>query len=181
MYYISIYFDQKTTNRLQDYINQAAKKSGNTFMSNQNVPPHITISAFASKNEKEIIKSLEKTFAAWEQGTVQWVSVGAFLPHVIYLAPVLNQYLQELSVAAYESIQQAGNTNVHPCYYPMHWMPHTTIGKTLEKEQMRAAFQVLQESFGIFTGTAVQIGLAKTNPFRNLALFEFINPTVPND
>ena len=63
----------------------------------------------------------------------------------------------------------------------MHWMPHTTIGKTLEKEQMRAAFQVLQESFGIFTGTAVQIGLAKTNPFRNLVLFKFINPAVPND
>lgn len=40
MYYISIYFDQKTTARLQDYINLAAKKSGNTFMSDQNVPPH---------------------------------------------------------------------------------------------------------------------------------------------
>ena len=181
MYYISIYFDQKATNRLQDYINQAAKKSGNTFMSDQNVPPHITISAFASKNEKEIIKNLEKTFSNWKQGTIQWVSIGAFLPHVIYLAPVLSQYLQELSVAAYECIQQAGNTNVHPCYYPMHWMPHTTIGKTLEKEQMQTAFQALQESFGIFTGTAVQIGLAKTNPFRNLALFEFINPAVPND
>lgn len=61
----------------------------------------------------------------------------------------------------------------------MHWMPHTTIGKTLEKEQMQAAFQALQESFGIFTGTAVQIGLAKTNPYHNLAFFEFTNPTAP--
>ena len=168
MYYISIYFDQKTTARLQNYINLAAKKSGNTFMSDQNVPPHITISAFATKNEKEIIKKLEKTFSNWKQSTIQWVSIGTFLPHVIYLAPVLSQYLQELSVAAYECIQQAGNTNVHPCYYPMHWMPHTTIGKTLEKE-----------SFGIFTGTAVQIGLAKTNPYHNLAFFEFTTPTAP--
>ncbi len=179
MYYISIYFDQKTTARLQNYINLAAKKSGNTFMSDQNVPPHITISAFATKNEKEIIKKLEKTFSNWKQSTIQWVSIGTFLPHVIYLAPVLSQYLQELSVAAYECIQQAGNTNVHPCYYPMHWMPHTTIGKTLEKEQMQAAFQALQESFGIFTGTAVQIGLAKTNPYHNLAFFEFTTPTAP--
>ena len=161
MYYISIYFDQKATNRLQDYINQAAKKSGNTFMSDQNVPPHITISAFASKNEKEIIKNLEKTFSNWKQGTIQWVSIGAFLPHVIYLAPVLSQYLQELSVAAYECIQQAGNTNVHPCYYPMHWMPHTTIGKTLEKEQMQTAFQALQESFGIFTGRSEERRVGK--------------------
>ena len=179
MYYISIYFDQKTTARLQNYINLAAKKSGNTFMSDQNVPPHITISAFATKNEKEIIKKLEKTFSNWKQSTIQWVSIGTFLPHVIYLAPVLSQYLQELSVAAYECIQQAGNTNVHPCYYPMHWMPHTTIGKTLEKEQMQAAFQALQESFRIFTGTAVQIGLAKTNPYHNLAFFEFTTPTAP--
>lgn len=62
MYYISIYFDQKATNRLQDYINQVAKKSGNTFMSDQNVPPHITISAFASKMKKKSSKNWKKLF-----------------------------------------------------------------------------------------------------------------------
>lgn len=46
MYLISIYFDDKTNNRIQQAINQVAKKSGNTFMLDAEVPPHITVSAF---------------------------------------------------------------------------------------------------------------------------------------
>lgn len=173
MYYISIYFDQKTTKRLQDFISHVAKKSGNTFMADQNVPPHITISAFESQNEAGIISRLEENFTTWKSGSIQWVSVGAFLPYVIYLTPILNEYLQKLSIAVYECIHQTGKINIRSCYRPMHWMPHTTIGKTLSKEQMQTAFQALQESFGVFTGNAVRIGLAKTNPYRNLAIIDF--------
>jgi len=173
MYYISIYFDQETTKRLQDYIVQVAKKCGNTFMIDQNIPPHITISALESQNESEIIHRMEEKFAGRQSGTLQWVSIGAFLPYVIYLAPVLNEYLQKLSIAVYETIRQTENAIIRPCYRPMQWMPHTTIGKTLSKEQMQTAFQVLQESFGIFTGNTVRIGIAKTNPYRNLAIIDF--------
>ena len=175
MHYISIYFDQETNRLLQNYINKVAQKSGNTFMTAQNIPPHITVSAFKTQNENEIISSLEERLKGWKSGTLQWVSVGIFLPYVIYLAPVLNEYLQELSISVYESIQQTKKAVISPFYRPMQWMPHTTIGKTLSKEQMQTAFQVLQENFGIFTGNAVQIGLARTNPYRNLAVINLRN------
>ena len=172
MYHISIYFDNKTNNRIQRYINQVAKKSGNTFMIDGNVPPHITVSAFETTQEKQVIQILEKQVAEIKVDTLHWVSIGMFLPHVIYMAPVLNEYLHMLSLGIYESLVEVEDISVHPFYRPLQWMPHTTIGKKLSKEEMSIAFQVLQNQFGVFRGQVTQIGLAKTNPYENLVLFE---------
>ena len=57
--------------------------------------------------------------------------------------------------------------NTH--YMPFQWLPHTTIAKKLSKEQMQTAFEVLQNSFGVFEGKVVRIGLAKPNPHRDIA------------
>ena len=50
MYHISLYFDEKTNKIIQQYINLIAKKSGNTYMLDNQVPPHITLSAFDTQN-----------------------------------------------------------------------------------------------------------------------------------
>ena len=53
-------------------------------------------------------------------------------------------------------------------YQPFQWLAHTTIGKTLTREQMQAAFVVLQNSFVPFEGRVIKIGLAKTNPYTEI-------------
>ena len=53
MYTISIYFDEKSNKTIQQYINQIAKLTGNTYMVDEQVPPHITLSAFDTKKELE--------------------------------------------------------------------------------------------------------------------------------
>lgn len=88
MYLISIYFDEKTTKRIQGYIDNIAKKTGNTFMTNGNVLPHIT------------------------------------------------------------------------------------VGKKLSTEEMKIAFNVMQNQFGAFEGKVTKIGLAKTNPYYDIITYE---------
>ena len=39
MYLISVYFDEQANKNLQRYINIIADKTGNTFMTDNNVPP----------------------------------------------------------------------------------------------------------------------------------------------
>ena len=51
MYLISLYFDEKTENRISGYMKQIAKYAGNTAMLDGNVPPHITIAAFHAESE----------------------------------------------------------------------------------------------------------------------------------
>ncbi len=172
MYLVSIYFDDKTNKIIQNYINHVAEKTGNTFMIDGNVPPHITISAFETKQEQKVIEMLEKATTEMKSGQLQWVSIGEFLPYVLYLSPVLNEYLHSLSQIVYNSVEGIEETRVSPYYRPFQWQPHTTIGKKLSKEEMKLAFDVMQHDFAVFGGSVTRIGLAKTNPYEDIVSWE---------
>ena len=168
MYLVSIYFDEKTEKWIEKYIEDVAKKSGNTFMIDNNVPPHITIAAFETDKVEDVIRALESGKNSIGSGSITWASVATFLPSVIYFAPVLNEYLHELSVNVNSIIGSVEGVKLSDKYMPFNWIPHTTIGKKLSKEEMKIAFDVLQNSFGMFSGRVVKIGVAKTNPYEDI-------------
>ena len=172
MYLVSIYFDEKTNRRIQGFINKVAEVSGNHFMLEGKVPPHITVSAFETKEEEKAVELLSQTVKELGKGNLQWASVGQFLPYVIYIMPVLNEYLHNMSVNIYDVLKKEKNIEISPYYRPFQWLPHTTIGKKLSREEMKLAFETLQTSFGMFSGEVVRIGLAKTNPYREIINFE---------
>lgn len=164
MYLISAYFDDKTTNRIQRYVNQIARKTGNYFMTENQVPPHMTISSIEARSVELLVPYVESLRDKLHQGTIQFVSVGMLLPYVIYITPVLNEYLQCFSQQIYDIIPKDDEITVSKYYKPMQWLPHVTLGKKLSKEQMQMAFQVMQDGFVPFEGKITSIGLAKTNP-----------------
>ena len=172
MYLVSIYFDEKADQRIRNMIKQVAEKTGNSYMLDGNVPPHITVSAFETKDEELAVEVVNKVAKKLSRGELQWASIGQFLPYVIYVAPVLNQYLHGLSEAFYGELAEYEQIKISPYYRPFQWLPHTTIGKKLSKEEMKLAFEVLQANFGMFQGSVVKVGLAKTNPYQDIISFE---------
>lgn len=172
MYLISLYFDEKTNKTFQGLMDKVAKKSGNDFMVMGKVPPHITVTAFETKQEKEVLFHLQSVAENLKPGNLRWVSIGTFFPNVIFAAPVLNEYLQNMMQNIYGQMEGVGETIMNLFYRPFQWMPHTTIGKCMTKEQLREAFEVLQEQFVPFEGCVTAIGLAKTNPYTELMIFE---------
>ena len=132
-------------------------------MTQNHVPPHMTISAIEARNVDVLVPAMNALQGQIGCGPVQFVSVGQLLPYVYYATPVLNRYLQELSVRINEAVENIPETSVSRYYQPMSWLPHVTLGKTLDKEQMRVAFRVLQESFSPFEGQVTELGLAKVN------------------
>ena len=172
MYLVSIYFDEKTDKKIRQMIKTVAEQSGNTYMLDANVPPHITIADFETRRERELTEKLGQALAKQGQGTLTWVGVGAFFPNVIYIEPVLNEYLHNLSVKVNESIVNIEETQLRRCYQPFQWLPHTTIGKKLSEDEMVKAFIALQRSFGMFEGKVTRIGLAKTNPYEDIVSWD---------
>ena len=168
MYLISAYFDEKAQKTMERYMRRIAEKSGNSFMTDNHVPPHLTISSVEARSGELLIPYVEKLRGQLLQGDVQFVSVGMLLPYVLYLTPVLNRYLQDLSQKIFEAVSGIPEVSVSRFYQPMQWLPHATLGKTLTKEQMRTAFEVMQEEFAPFDADVVKLGLAKTNPHEDL-------------
>ena len=55
---IAIAIEEKAEKHLISLINKAALKSGNNFMKEFSVKPHITLAAFNTKNEQEVLEIL---------------------------------------------------------------------------------------------------------------------------
>ncbi len=75
MYLISIYFDDTTNKKIQRYIDIVAERTGNRFMTDGKVPPHMTISAFETRDEKKVQELLRGKFADLPQGEITWCSI----------------------------------------------------------------------------------------------------------
>lgn len=168
MYLISVYFDEKTNNQINNYIRAVAKSTSNTFMLDNNVPPHITISAFTARDEDVVREAFHEIIKDFFEGSINWVTVGSFGQSVVYVAPVINEYLHNLSVKIYEVLQIKADLKIDKKYQPFNWLPHATIGKTLTIEQQLKAFDALQRHFVVSESKVIKIGLARTNPFENL-------------
>ena len=183
MYLISAYFDENTNKILKHLQQKIADKTGNDFMIRNNVMPHLTISAIEARNVDVLIPAFEKVCREKlqpldEKGVVNVnnainiVSIGQLFPRVIYVAPVLNEYMMNLSISIYNEFTTIPETNISKFYQPYSWMPHITLGKCLDKEQMRQAFAVLQNLFMPIDGQIAKIGLSTVNPYREVLSVE---------
>lgn len=168
MYLISAYFDEETNKKIMSWIDRIARETGNIFMTSNHVPPHLTVASVEARNEEVLKPVMEELSKTMYTGPVQFVSVGALLPYVLYVTPVLNGYLQEMSIQVFDRIPKNEEITINKFYRPLQWLPHVTVGKTLDKEQMQKAFAVMQECFVPFTGKIVSMGLAKTNPHEDV-------------
>ena len=175
MYLVSLYFNDKSEAKIQGFINKVAEKSGNNFMTDNNVPPHITIASFQSNEEEKVIEILDKIIKDISGGMIIWASIGIFKSSVIFLAPVLNEYLHNLSVSIYEGISSVENIDISKYYLPFQWIPHTTIAKKLTKEELMLGFQELNNNFSIFSGRITRIGLSRTNPLEDIVVWDLDN------
>ena len=172
MYLISLYFDDNSSRKIQSFINKVASKSGNNFMIDGKVPPHITIAGFQTDEEKKVIEILDKRMQDIKSGIITWASIGVFKSSVLFLAPVLNEYLDNLSVNINEGISSVGGISISRYYLPFQWMPHTTIAKKLTREELLPAFVELEKNFAMFNGRVSKIALSKTNPYEDIMVWE---------
>lgn len=177
MYLISAYFDENTNKKLKRLQHKIADSTGNDFMIRNNVMPHLTICAIEARSVEILLPVFEKVCNEWLQlllsersivNAVNIVSVGQLFPHVIYAAPVLNEFMMELSKVIYNEFVTIPETNISKFYQLYSWLPHITLGKCLDKEQMRQAFAILQDTFVPIYGNIIKIGLSMVNPYKEV-------------
>lgn len=167
-YLISAYFDSDANHILERYIRDISIKSGNGFMIENHVPPHMTISSFEARSDEVAKAVFERIQSKLRTGEIFIPAIGVFFPSVIYAEAVQNLYLYELSKLVYEELLKYEGIIVSRYYQPLSWIPHVTLGKTLDEEQLREAFTYLQKNYSPIKARIQGFGLAKTNPHRDI-------------
>ncbi len=168
MYLISAYFDERSENTLQKLIDLIAESTGNRFMTENKVPPHLTLCALETKSPDELASRLKEISKNMRGGEVPIVAVGEFFPYVIFASPLMNRYLNEISKTVLDCVKKIPEVSVNRFYTTGNWFPHITLGKTLSKEELRLAFSEMQNSFVPFDAKITEIAVSATNPHRDI-------------
>ena len=173
MYLISAYFDENTTNVLNGYIEKVAQATGNDFMVANNVPPHLTLSAIEARSVDVLVPAFEMLDGRISKGDISLITVGQLMPKILYVAPYLNEYLQDLEQQVIDCFKDIPDTSISHYYRPFSWLPHITLAKTLNREQMVTAVQLMQD-FKRLDASIVRLGLAKVNPHEDVKIIELV-------
>lgn len=165
MYHISLYFDNKSQGYISKLIKNVAMSSGNTFVYDRKIEPHITIAIIQSQLDKEAYININEQLKqrilsnTFKCGQIDVCSIGCFKPNVLFLQPIYNDYLIRINQVISNILI---NQKCSEMYKPTIWLPHISIAKGLNEIQMRSAFSNLYANFNRFDAEVACMGLKDT-------------------
>ncbi len=171
-YAITLEFDKETENKIQEMIDEVAKVTGCDYMKQSKIPPHVTVSALVSDNESALVTEMEMIAEELNAGAIWFANIGVFNPLVIYLGPVMNEFLQDTCRTVNERLLKYAEVGNRGRYLPNQWVPHAAIVVKLTPDALKEAFDIVQERFTAFGAIAEKIVLARAEPYEELKSWE---------
>ena len=111
-YAVVLYFDGETQRRIQTLVDKVALETGVGYMKTAQVPPHVTVAMVRGADEEAITRAcevcaVELAAAARADGgaSVCFASIGVFNPSVLFLAPVMNEFLRAANARANDCLK----------------------------------------------------------------------------
>ena len=173
-YAIVLYFDDATNKTIGNMIERAAALSGNNYMLDINIPPHVTLGCFFTDEQSNLYERVESFAKGVTPFEVTFHTIGAFEPYVLFASPIKDAYLAELNNSLHKLLldyyEPAENAN----YLPDRWMPHCSLAVRLDAEQFAKAKAIESEIDFPFTALVTKIALAKCNPYNEVATWSLI-------
>ncbi len=165
-YLISLYFDEQTNQWLSHLMKRISKKTGNDYMLAHQIPPHLTVAMLKSNDSTALSEKLRDFATSLSSENLTIASVGIFRTSVVFLQPVLNTYLSQLSLSIHHTFskEQADNSRC----VPYQWIPHISLAKHLSPQQQLDAISILQSEHFPKQLKVCNIGLSKTNPYEDI-------------
>lgn len=167
-YAVTLEFDQETENKIQEMIDEVARVTGCDYMKQSKIPPHVTVSALVSDNEETLLSEMESIAETMTKDFIWFANIGIFNPFVVYLGPVMNEFLQNTCRTVNERLLQYADVGNRGRYLPNQWVPHAAIVVKLTPDAIKEAFAIVQEKFTAFGATAEKIVLARAEPYEEL-------------
>lgn len=168
MYLITGYFDNTTNSILKRHIEEIADITGNAYMMDNHIPPHMTLCALEARNIDILRPGFLQFAKEIRPFEVIIASVGLFFPYAMYAAPVPNDRLMDIPRRLSDIYGSVTDVSISRYYTEDHWMPHITLAKRLDITQMQQAVSRMRDAFTPVTGSIVEIGLSEVNPHRDI-------------
>lgn len=173
-YAVTLEFDRASHEKLQALIDQVSAATGCDHMPRMGIPPHVTVSAFRSEREAELISAMDDLAATMHRSELTLANIGVFNPLVIYVGPVVNEFLMSTCREVNARMLPLGEVGNRGRYLPWQWVPHVGIAVKMDPQALRVGFDILQREFTACTATVERIVLARAEPYEPLKSWELL-------
>jgi hypothetical protein len=172
-YAILFYFDEVNEVKINSIISKIAKESGNKYMIDNNIPPHISILLFQyDKTIDTIINIIENNKSNFNKTVLKIASIGIFIPNVLFLSPIVDTHLMEANKNIIKIINQNEEIIMDKNYMENDWVPHISLGVKLNEDELIKGLKILVKDFTYMDIKINRMGLAECNPFKVLKVWE---------
>lgn len=174
-YAIVVYFNESIEKKLNSLILEVAEKSGNNYMIEHSIPPHITLSLFHKENDdkEQILSIFDRNDLGLKNGTVFLASIGIFNPSVLFIAPIVNDYLIEIHSRVNSLLKNIIDIQFDKNYLHNQWVPHISIAVKLNDIELIKAFEASKNKFTVMEVEIDRIALAECNPYNEIKIRAF--------
>ena len=172
MYHFSLYFDEKTNQKLSFLSKQIEKELHQNYLEKHHIPFHLTVATYKEIKEDKFIELANELFTKGKKQELYFVSIGCFQKSTLYLLPVYNEFLNQLILKVHHTFDENVSISQKNRYLPYHFVPHVSISRKLNEQQTNQAFKILNHYFEPFHGKVIKIVLAKTNPYQEIKIWD---------
>lgn len=173
MYLVTAYFDEETFRRCSKLMEKIELKCENSFMKDNNIPPHMTLIQFHTREDEEaVVSAFEKVIWPENGFDVQFEKSFSGIPGVACVSVVKNDFLQDFHRMVFECFESIPQTIMDRHYSPENYFPHVTVGKMLSDEQKKIAEKLMESQNRIPDGRVVKITLTQGKPPRLVSSVE---------
>lgn len=178
-YSVSLFFDEKSTAELLDFILQVAQITKNDYVVKNNIPPHITLGMFKAKKNQEwqLVEIIQKVNSEFQpifekkENVLCFEKLDILKNKIAFLSFAANQpIIFELNQKLHNSFLPAFPAACNNLYLPQVFFPHCTVATGLSKTHL-ALLQDAQNKNQIKIPKFVhvsKISLAIRHPYQEL-------------
>lgn len=160
-------FDKDSENAILSLQNEVGIAIGNTFMADNQMLPHITLSLFTSEHPEECARIVEAFAAGGIDFPIRLGSVGVFnteLP-VVNLLPVVTKELLALHDDLILQLTPIAS-DFQSYYLQPDWIPHCSAAINIEPDHLGAAVEAVCARFSPRDVHISYVSLAECCPYR---------------
>lgn len=169
-YAVALYFNNDTESQILQFIRSIVDIGANTYMLDNSIPPHMTISLFSAEDQAVVVKPYMSFIRQVLCFDVHFSSIDVFYPNVIYLAPKKTEYMMQIN-QDFTDLLIRNEIMINAYYLPQQWVPHVALGVQLNQSEMTMAYNAINNDFIPFSGRIDRIALAKCNPYKEIDCF----------
>ena len=170
-YAVILLFDDETEYKLGNLIKYLACNKTNNYMIDNKILPHITLSLFSASETTAIKHILETNAQKIPKCSITWASIGAFVPNVLFSAPVINKQITIANEMADRFLKPVVDS-FNLFYQPNNWVPHTTLATNLTSSELLYAFEIAVQKFTPLNGFANRVALVECNPYKEICVWQ---------